>query len=642
MQLAKIRRTTAFTLAITLSMAIASAGVTANAETMDATQPIQAGDGSVGAPPAGEKPSGAPPSGEAPMGELGTPPSGEAPTGEPGAPPSGEAQTGEVSTEEAPSGNTVTPPSGEKPTGEAPSGEAPLGGNMGGADTMNFDYKGTYSAILTADATSETSENETITALDKDQNAALVQNAGTLTISNDTLNKSGDDTDGDNCNFYGANSILLAVNDSSKAYISDSSLNADSEGSNGIFATDGATVHANNDTITTTAGNSRGLDATYGGTILANLMTISTQGDHSAALATDRGGGYISAVNSKLSTAGSGSPLIYSTGDIEVDNVKGTASGSQIAGMEGLNTILIYHSELTSTCTTASASDPIANGVIIYQSTSGDAESTTGETATFEASDSTLSTAIKSGAMFYSTNTSANIVLSNTTLNFDSSNVNLLTIQGNDSNNWGTAGSNGSDIKFTGLGETLNGNIDVDTISSLDMYLLASSVYTGETSITTNSVNTDVSSAPITINLDNTSTWIVTGNSTVTNLNAEEGSQIVDENGKTVTVVANGSTVVNGTSDYTITVTGNYLTSVEIGSGNQFSTSYIDRTEFDNYYDLSTAFGQNISDDMSVDTFAETESEDSGNSSNIALAAVLAAVIGGAVIITLYVKRRRE
>ncbi len=654
MQLAKIKRATAFTLAITLSMAFASHGVTATAAATDTAQAFQGG-GPSGGPPSGEMgtpPSGEAPTGEAPSGEMGTPPSGEAPTGEAptgeaptGEAPTGEAPTGQAPTGEAPTGKAPTEeaPTGQAPTGEAPTGQAPTGNAPAGqADTMTFDYKGTYAGALIADGTSETSENETIAASDKDQNAALVQNGGTLSILKDTLNKSGDDTDGDNCNFYGANAILLAVNEASKAYIADSTLDADSEGSNGIFATDSATVYANNDTITTSAGNSRGLDATYGGTILANLMTISTQGDHSAAVATDRGGGNISAVNSQLSTAGSGSPLIYSTGDIEVDNVTGTATGSQIAGMEGLNTILIYHSDLTSTCTTVSASDPIANGIIIYQSTSGDAEAATGETATFEASDSTLSSAIKSGAMFYSTNTTANIVLSNTTLNFDSSNVNLLTIQGNDSNNWGTAGMNGSNIKFTGLGETLNGNIDVDTISSLDLYLLESSVYTGATTISKNAVNTDVSAAPITINLDSTSTWIVAGNSTVTNLNAEAGAQIVDENGKTVTVIANGETVVDGASEYTVTVAGSYSTSVLTDSSNQLTTSYIDRTEFDDYYSLSTVFGQNGSDETAVDTFAEVETQDSGNSNQVAHIVILLGVIGAALGISLFVKTKRK
>ncbi len=58
--------------------------------------------------------------------------------------------------------------------------------------------------------------------------------------------------------------------------------------------------------------------------------------------------------------------------------------------MEGLNTILIEDSDLASTMTEATASDPMADAVIIYQSTSGDAESTTGETAKFQAADSTL------------------------------------------------------------------------------------------------------------------------------------------------------------------------------------------------------------------------------------------------------------
>ena len=440
----KIKKSMAFILALVLIFSVASTGVIASAAD---TATIA---GQPGEPPSGEAPSGDPPNGEPPSGDR---PSGEPPSGgQQGQPPSGTGasegdQAGQPASGEASFGKQPgQPPSG----GAAPNGEPPAGG-MGGADTMTYDYKGTYSGMLTADGTSVTSDNETYAASETDQNAALVQNAGTLKISNGKFTKSGDDNNGDNCNFYGVNSILLAVNSGSAAYISGSSLSADSEGSNGIFSTDNAAVYANDNKISTTAGNSRGLDATYGGTIIANLMTISTQGEHSASIATDRGGGAISVTNSKLSTAGSGSPLLYSTGDIEVDNVTGTASGSQIAGMEGLNTILIYNSTLTSTNTGKTASDPMADGIIIYQSTSGDAESTTGDTATFEASNSTLKSAITEGTMFYLTNTKANIVLSNTVLDFDSSKANLLTVQGNDSNNWGTAGSNGAEVQFTGL-----------------------------------------------------------------------------------------------------------------------------------------------------------------------------------------------
>jgi len=512
-----------------------------------------------------------------------------------------------------------TPPTGQG--GTPPKGAAPGGGR---ANTMTYDYTGNLSGALTASGTSVTSNGESYSATTADQNAALVRKAGKLTITKGTFTKAGSDTNGDNCNFYGINSILLAVNKGSSAYLSGSSLRASSEGSNGIFSTDNATVYANDNTIATTAGNSRGLDATYGGTIVANKMTISTKGDHSASIATDRGGGNISVTNSTLSTAGSGSPLLYSTGNIQVDNVKGTASGSQIAGMEGLNTILIHNSSLTSSITKATASDPMADGIIIYQSTSGDAESTTGKTASFEASNSTLKSAITSGAMFYFTNTKANVVLSGTTLDFDSSKAKLMAVQGNNSNNWGTAGSNGASVTFTGLGETLNGNIDVDTISSLNLYLLKNTVYTGATSISTNSVNKSASKAPISVNLDGTSKWIVTGNSTVTNLNAASGASIVDKQGKSVSIVANGKTVVSGDSTYTVTVTGDYSTTVTTGSSNALSTSYISRTAFDKYYAVETTFGTN-------DTTADMSSSATENTSSTELNSSLSGTVSSAV-----------
>ena len=361
-------------------------------------------------------------------------------------------------------------------------------------------------------------------------------------------------------------------------------------------------------------------------------MDISTSGDHCAAIATDRGGGSISVTNSSLKTAGSGSPLLYSTGDIEVDNATGTATGSQIAGMEGLNTILIYNSVLESTVAKASASDPIADGIIIYQSTSGDAEAATDETAVFQAVDSTLKSAIESGAMFYLTNTRANILLSGTTLDFDSDKANLLTVQGNDSNNWGTAGSNGAAVTFTALGETLGGNIDVDTISSLNLYLLDGTVYTGAIAISQNAVNTSASDSPVTVNIGGDSKWIVTANSTVTNLNAADGAAIVDAEGKTVTIVANGKTVVSGNSAYTVTVVGGYTNTVTVGDANAVSTEYIDRTQFDKYYAVETAFSSNT-DAASVPDSAEAAADTGDNTQNsrrFVYAAIAAAVLGAA------------
>ena len=453
----------------------------------------------------------------------------------------------------------ITAPAQAQEQATAAQGQGQPGGGMqGGADTMSFDYSGSYAGAIAADGEDISSDGESFTATEADQSAALVQNGGTLTLENALLQKSGDDTDGDRCNFYGVNSILTAVGEGSSATVSNSSLTATSAGSNGIFATDGATVTVSDTSIDTTADNSRGLDATYGGVITADNVDITTAGDHCAGIATDRGGGTITAVDSTVSTQGSGSPILYSTGDIEVENLTGTASGSQIAGMEGLNTICIENSTLTSSITGKTASDPIANGIIIYQSTSGDAEATTGSTATFTAKSSTLSSAIQSGSMFYLTNTSANITLQNTELDFDSSQATLITACGNDSNNWGQAGSNGATVKVKAINQTLEGDIVADTISSINLTLTKGSTWTGSAIIQDNDSATATTESPISITVGKKSSWIVTGDCTVSNLTVKNDGTIKDSDGQTVTIVANGKTVVEGTGNVTVTVTGTY------------------------------------------------------------------------------------
>lgn len=354
-----------------------------------------------------------------------------------------------------------------------------------------------------------------------------------------TITKLGDDSDGDRCNFYGANSIVLSVNEGSQVVLGRCTLSATSEGSNGVFATDSGVAFVNDCGIDTSVGNSRGLDATYAGVVVASQVDIATEGDHCAAVATDRGGGTISVVGGTFFTAGPGSPLLYSTGNIQVNGIVGTASASQIAGMEGLNTILINNSELESTNTGLTGSDPVANGVIIYQSTSGDAVATTGDAASFQAASSTLKAATTSGTMFYFTNTTANVVLSNTVLDFDSASSKLAYVAGNDANNWGTPGSNGAQVNFTATNQQLTGDVCADTTSTLGV---------------------------------------------------ATGGSIVDTDGNTVTIVAGGQTVVQGTSSVTVTVDGDYISDFVMSNANELATETYDRSAFDEYFGTSTAW----------------------------------------------------
>ena len=523
---------------------------------------------------------------------------GNPPSGQPPEKPDGEAPSGEASSGDVPNGQPPEKPDGEAPNGEAPSGEAPSGqppampnggAPGGGPNTASYDYSGELSGKLVADGSNDdskevTSDGENVESTTADENALLAENGGVLKVTNAEITKSGDDSNGDNCNFYGINSSVLSMGEKSEVYLSDSKISSTGEGNNGVFATDSGTAYVNNVEITTArGGNSRGLDATYGGVIYGNDLTISTAKDHCAALATDRGGGYISVTNSKLATAGNGSPLIYSTGDIEVDNVTGTSSGSQIAGMEGLNRIVINHSTLESTHDGTSGSDPIKNGVILYQSTSGDADTASAESCEFEAVDSTLKTAITDGAMFCVTNTKANVVLQNTTLDFDSEKVALINASGNSSNNWGTEGKNGGTATFTGIAQTLSGNISTDKISSVDLNLTEGSTWTGASEGSNN----------LNVTVDGTSTWVVTEDTTIADLSAADGAKIVDTDGKTVTVKADGKTVVEGDSAITVTVSGEYGTEVQLSEDAGLDTKVLDRTAFDEYYKTSTQFGTN-------------------------------------------------
>lgn len=104
----------------------------------------------------------------------------------------------------------------------------------------------------------------------------------------------------------------------------------------------------------------------------ADNVTIKTSGGSSATLATDRGEGTVIAKNSKLETNGSGSPVIYSTGDISIENTEGTANGSQMVVIEGKNSATVTNSTLTASGK-GNRGDTDQAGIMIYQSMSGDA-----------------------------------------------------------------------------------------------------------------------------------------------------------------------------------------------------------------------------------------------------------------------------
>jgi len=394
--------------------------------------------------------------------------------------------------------------------------EVGMSGGTQAADTVGTGSTSGTEAIDTA-ADTEVSDTQSISSTDLTGNTAdssviMTTDGGNLTLDNVTITKSGDSSSTENSEFYGLNAAVLAKTNST-LNITNSSVTTDASGGNAIFATgENALINASNVEINTTGDSSRGLDATYGGTIIGDNVVINTAGAHCAALATDRGEGTVTVTNSALNTAGEGSPLVYSTGNISVSSTTGSSTGSSIAVVEGKNTITLQDCIFDAYAIGRATGGIDDAGVMIYQSFSGDAASGTG---TFSATDSFLtideeSPKYETSPMFFATNTDAVINLSNTVLNFGSGV--LLSATGNDGE-WGTAGSNGATVVFNAADETLEGKITADAISEVTLNLVNSTLKS--------EVNTDNTAKSITVNLDADSTWTVTGDSYVTILTDE-------------------------------------------------------------------------------------------------------------------------
>ncbi|HAH62359.1 MAG TPA: hypothetical protein DCL73_09720, partial [Treponema sp.] len=278
-------------------------------------------------------------------------------------------------------------------------------------------------------------KDKTLKSVKAGQNVVLVLNGGELVLSGVVLSKTGDSPDPNQSNFTGMNAAALASS-GGRMTLENVQITSDADGANAVFASGGSSLITVTGLKIHTKGNSsRGLDATYDGTINASDVEITTEGAHSAAIATDRGEGIITVTGGKVSTAGDGSPNIYSTGKITATGLTGNASGAEIAAVEGKNSIALDGCDLTGAGT---------HGIMLYQSFSGDAG--TG-TAVFTAKDSKL-TSTSDGPFFYITNTNAKAELSGCTLSYQSGT--LVQVSGNDGQRgWGRQGSNGGTFLLT-------------------------------------------------------------------------------------------------------------------------------------------------------------------------------------------------
>lgn len=388
-------------------------------------------------------------------------------------------------------------------------------------------------------------EDEVYTSEGTDENAVLVSEGAEVVLKNPQITRTSEDsTGGDTSSFYGVGAALLASD--GKAFVSGGSISADAAGGAGLFAYDKGTVYASGTTIKTEQDTAGGVHAAGGGSFYGWDLDVTTEGESSAAIRSDRGGGTMVIDGGNYISNGTGSPAVYCTADIAVNNAALTANGSEAVCIEGLNSLHLYDCDLTGNMSDDDRNDCTWN-VILYQSMSGDSQV---GNSTFEMNGGSLTG--KNGGMFYTTNTESTITLSDVEISYPEDSEYFLKCTGNaNERGWGESGSNGADCLFTAISQEIQGDILWDSISQLDVYLTDQSSFSGAF-VDEDSNAGSGGDGYCAVYVEEGSEWTVTENSTVTELHCE--GTITDEEGKTVTIKGtDGIVYVEGDSSCVVT-----------------------------------------------------------------------------------------
>lgn len=387
----------------------------------------------------------------------------------------------------------------------------PGSGGFGGSGTIN---QGTSANTIDSD---ENKKDENYTSTGDDENALRVKGAK-VSLEDIEINKTGGSTsnteDGD---FYGMNAGLLAI-DKATVNIKNAKVKTTAQNGNGVFSYgEGTTVNISDSEIYTTNDNSGGIQTTGGATMNVKNLNVKTEGNSSAAIRSDRGGGKVNVDGGKYVSKSYNSPAVYSTADITVKNASLKAENSEALVIEGQNSITLENTKVEGNMSDdkGSSSDTNVHNVMIYQSMSGDAE--VGKSV-FNMKEGTLTN--NNGDLIYVTNTTSEITLENVKIENNDQDRRLLAVLGNDATHgWGTAGSNGGNVTLKVIDQKLDGKIEVDSISTLNLTLSGSTVFNGTVNIVENAEKGEEVENNAEVTVEEDAVWNLTGDVKISKLN---------------------------------------------------------------------------------------------------------------------------
>lgn len=419
-------------------------------------------------------------------------------------------QTGDMLTLVLDEGGNLVSASLEENRGAMGEENRPQGfGGFGGGQVQ----QGTSVTTIEADAAVD---GETFTSTGDDENALRIDGAS-VTLRGISVHKdAGASSNSETGDFYGMNAALLVTN-GAQVLLENGEIASSAQNGNGVFSYGtGTVVTVKNTVITTTGDNSGGIQTTGGGATYGENLTVTTAGNSSAAIRSDRGGGTVQVTGGTYTTSGFNSPAVYSTADITVSEAVLTALSSEALVIEGKNSISLIRCQASGAMDREKSTSGSENvhAVMIYQSMSGDAEV---GTSRFSMEGGSLTG--QAGDLFYITNTHCIFTLQGAELvNADSDGA-LMRICGNSAvRGWGKAGSNGAQVEALCVAQTLNGDILVDTVSTLNLTLKQNTFFTGRILVTENLQGGTAVENNAVLTIEEGCTWSLTGDSTLSSL----------------------------------------------------------------------------------------------------------------------------
>lgn len=299
-----------------------------------------------------------------------------------------------------------------------------------------------------------------IESLNNDESAVLAENGARLILTSVRVNKTGGSLSSARLrDEYGVNSAVLATG-GSNLLMETPTLNVH------VSEADAVTSYGKGTTVTVQGGQfnmsrdkSTALRVIGGGLLKADKVTVAALGNHSPAVAVFREGSRADITGMKGSTNGISSPLFFSSGELTASDCLMECGASQISTVEGRGKLTLADCEFRG-----------ANycGFLFYSQDGGRER---GE-ALVTLTSCKLST--KGGPFFYATNTDVRIRMEKNSIS-NGSKV-FLCAQKDD---WGTVGENGARVTLQAVKQNIDGDVIIDSISSVSIDLGKGSTLNG-------------------------------------------------------------------------------------------------------------------------------------------------------------------